>query len=550
MGKRGPNATAKGFEAQGALFDESPIRQLKPETWREDGLSRPERVVRFLETLTITSGSHAGQPFIVRPWQREIIEGIYGPQNDEGRRIVRTALVSMPRKNGKTGLIAGLVLAHLLGPEAEQRGQIYSAAVDRDQAALIFHECVAMIDADPRLAARVNIQSFKRQITDELTGTVYWSLSSDARKAHGLSPSLWIFDELAQVPNRHLLDALQTATGARAEPLGIVISTQAADDNHPMSELVDYAEKVETGIVDDPTFYGRVFAAPDDADPWDEETWFACNPALGDFRSLDEMRAASERAKRLPTFEPAFRNLYLNQRIDAETRFISAVEWNACGDPIDIEALAGRECYGGLDLSASRDLTALVLVFPMDGDTFVVLPFFWLPKDGLREKEDEDRVPYWTWMQSGYLEATPGPTVDYAYVVHRIRELSQLYEIKTIAYDRWRINDLRREFQDEGIDVELSEFGQGYKDFSPAIENFERLMFERRLNHGGHPVLRWNAANAVVTTDPAGNRKLDKNRSRERIDGLVALVMALGVARRFEDQTPSCLTDGPMVLSF
>ena len=359
MGRRGPGAKPESFGGQVNLFEGPQTAALKPETWREAGLSRPQRVIRFIEGLTITSGSLAGQPFTVRPWQRDIIEGIYGPTDETGSRLVRTALVSMPRKNGKTGLIAGLVLAHLVGPEAEQRGQIYSAAVDRDQAALIFHECVAMIDADPRLAARVNIQSFKRMITDNETGTVYWSLSSDARKAHGLSPSLWIFDELAQVPNRHLLDALQTATGARAEPLGVVISTQAADDNHPMSELVDYALKIESGIIEDPTFYGRVWAAPEDADAWDEQVWFDCNPALDDFRSLAEMRAAAERAKRLPTFEPAFRNLYLNQRIDSETHFITATEWNACGDPVDLAALDGRECYGGLDLSSSRDLTSL-----------------------------------------------------------------------------------------------------------------------------------------------------------------------------------------------
>ncbi len=548
MGKRGPNANPAGGHRDD-LFDDRPSPVLRPETWREEGLSRPDRVVRFIEGLTITSGALAGQPFIVRPWQREIIEGIYGPHTEDGRRIVRTALVSMPRKNGKTGLIAGLVLAHLVGPEAEQRGQIYSAAVDRDQAALIFHECVAMIEADPRLAGRVNVQSFKRMITDQHTGTVYWSLSSDARKAHGLSPSLWIFDELAQVPNRHLLDALQTATGARSEPLGIVISTQAADDHHPMSELVDYAEKIDTGIVDDPTFFGRVFAAPPDADPWDEATWFACNPALDDFRSLDEMRAAAERARRLPTFEPAFRNLYLNQRIDSETRFISAAEWNACGAPIDIAALAGRRCFGGLDLSAARDLTALVLAFPDDDGAFDILPFFWLPREGLREKEDEDRVPYTTWVRQGHLETTPGPSVDYGYVVHRLREISELYRITTVSYDRWRIKDLRRELQNEDIEIDLSEFGQGYRSMSPAIEFFERKMIENRLRHGGHPVLRWNAANAVVTTDPSGNRKLDKNRSRERIDGLVALVMALGAARRYEDQTPSCLVDGPLVFS-
>lgn len=485
MGKRGPGAKPTTFERPTDLFAASlSATAPKIDPWMQDGLTRPERVVAFIESLSITSGSLAGQPFKVRDWQRQFIEGIYGPTDENGRRIVRTALFSIPRKNGKTGLIAGLVLAHLMGPEAEQRGQIYSAAVDKDQASIIFNECVAMIEASPQLDCRVNIQSFKKTISDEITGSVYVSLSSDARKAHGLSPSLWIFDELAQVPNRNLLDALQTATGARLEPLGIVISTQAAEDTHPMSELVDYAENITNGVIEDKTFFGKVYRAPDDADVWDEQVWHDCNPALGDFRSLDEMRAAAVRAQRMPSFESTFRNLYLNQRIDAEARFINGAVWKECGGEVDLKALEGRPCYGGLDLSTARDLTALVLVFPDEQSGFDVVPHFWLPKEGLRDKEDEDRVPYCTWAQQGYLETTPGKSVDYRHVVQRMGELAQTYDIQAIAYDRWRINDLKREMHDERVEIELSEFGQGYKSMSPAIEEFERLMINARLRHG------------------------------------------------------------------
>jgi phage terminase large subunit-like protein len=549
MGKRGPGAKIVSFERPNDLFNTDYDTTPKTESWQQEGLDRAERVIAFLESLTITSGTLAGQKFEVRDWQAEFIRGIYGPVDEQNRRIVRTALFSIPRKNGKTGLIAALVLAHLMGPEAEQRGQIYSAAVDKDQASIIFNECRAMIEANPNLNARVNIQSFKKTITDEANGSIYVSLSSDARKAHGLSPSLWIFDELAQVPNRNLLDALQTATGARKEPLGIIISTQAADDVHPMSELVDYAEKIETGIVDDPSFYGKVYRAPDDADIYDEATWHLCNPALGDFRSLEEMRSAAVRAKRLPSFEGTFRNLYLNQRIDAESRFINGAVWAECQGEVDLKKLAGRPCFGGLDLSTARDLTSLVLVFPDDEGHFDVVPYFWLPKEGLRDKEDEDRVPYCTWANNGHLETTPGKSVDYRHVVLRMAELADLFDIRAIAYDRWRINDLKREMYEERVDIELSEFGQGYKSMSPAIEEFERILINGRLRHGNHPVLKWNASNAVVTMDPTGARKLDKSKSRQRIDGIVALVMALDLARRYEEESaPMCLLDGPLFL--
>ena len=254
--------------------------------WNRKGLSRAERVIKFCEFLPITAGIHAGRKLVLRDWQKEIINAIYAT-NGDGLRVVRTALVTLPRKNGKTALAAALALCHLIGPEAEQRGQVFSAASDREQAAIIYREMEAIILSVPEFNSRCHIQTFHKTITDEVTGSVYKALTADCRKAHGLSPSFMVYDELAQSSDRELYDNLTTGTGARKEPLMIVISTQSADPNHIMSELVDYALKIQDGTLpEDPAFYGCVYAAPDDADPWDEATWFQCNPALNDFRSL------------------------------------------------------------------------------------------------------------------------------------------------------------------------------------------------------------------------------------------------------------------------
>jgi phage terminase large subunit-like protein len=525
MGRRGPRTGA----AKAAARDQRPTWEGSP-PWEAEGLTRAGRVVAFLECLPITSGMHAGSLLKLRPWQREIIEGIYATGED-GRRIVRTALVTCSRKQGKTALAAGLALCHLIGPEAEQRGQVYSAAADRDQAAIIFREMEAVILAVPEFAERCNVRTFNKQITDELTGSTYQALSSDARKAHGLSPSFMVYDELAQAPNRHLYDNLTTGTGARAEPLMVVISTQSSNPHHIMSELVDYGQKLLDGTLPpDPAFHATIYAAPEDADPWDEAVWHACNPALGDFRSLEEMRQFAEQAKRIPAKEAAFRNLYLNQRVDAEQRFIGSADWDACAGAVDPDDLEGRPCWAGLDLSSTTDLTALVLYFPEDGGA--VLPYFWVPNERLGEREDRDRVPYRLWAREGYIEPTEGRAIDKRAIAYRLAEIASTYDLRGVAHDRWRMADLKKLLEDEGIELPLVDFGQGYKDMGPAVDAMETVILAGKIRHGGHPVLTWCCSNAVVTVDPAGARKIAKDKSRDRVDGLVALCMAVGLASR------------------
>jgi phage terminase large subunit-like protein len=410
----------RGIGAKPVKRAEKGKRRARP-SWQRKGLTRAQRVIKFIESLKITSGIFAGQRFRVRPWQREIIAAIYAV-DDTGRRIKRQVLLTVPRKNGKTQLAAALALAHLCGPEAESRGQVFSAASDRKQAALIFREMIAFIRADDRLSDRVIIREHSKTLEDTETGSIYEALSSDARKAHGLNVSFAVMDELAQWPNRDLYDALTTGGAARAEPLLVVISTKSPDPNHVMSELVKYGERILAGEVEDTAFLPVIFAASDDADPWDEAVWFGCNPALGDFRSLEEMRVAAEQAKRLPAREPAFRLLYLNQPVDAVARFLNRPDWEACRAEIDVTALHDKRCILGLDLSSTTDLTALAAYFP---ETHDLLAWFWAPHDTLEEAERRDHVPYLLWARQGLLETTPGRAIDKSFVVHRLGEIGR-----------------------------------------------------------------------------------------------------------------------------
>jgi phage terminase large subunit-like protein len=296
--------------------------------WEAPGLDRAQRVIAFLESLEITAGKLAGTPFRVRDWQRDIIEAIYA-ENAGGNRPVRTAVMTFGRKNGKTGLAAALALCHLAGPEAEPRGEVYSAANDKEQAGKTFSEMCAMIERHAILSDRINVKRFGKELEDAKTRSIFRALSADVAGKHGLSPSCVIYDELGQASSRDLFDALDTAMGARNDPLMIVISTQAATDIAPMSQLVDYGRRIKDGVIDDPSFRLFEWSAPIDADPWHEDTWRTANPALGDFLNIEEVRRQASQAKRMPAKEPAFRNLILNQRVSAERTFLTATEWLA-----------------------------------------------------------------------------------------------------------------------------------------------------------------------------------------------------------------------------
>jgi phage terminase large subunit-like protein len=521
MGLAGPNRKAIRRASLGRL-----PRSSGPHPWEAKGLSRAERVIRFVESLPCTSGPLAGTLFKLRPWQKRFIRAVYKTDKN-GKRLVRTAVLSMGRGNGKTALAAMLALWSLV---QERRAEVVSAANDRTQAARIFNEMAAIVERVPWLDDRISVKRFTKELEDVGgTESIYTALSRESGTKMGLAVSVAIYDELGQSEARDLYDALDTAMGKRAEPLMIVISTQAARDEAPLSQLIDYGLRVQRGEIVDPSFHLTLYAASADDDPWQLSTWKKANPALGDFRSLEDVKRLALQAQRMPSAEMSFRNLILNMRCDASAQFISMVSWKACGQSSDLK---GRLCFAGLDLGATRDMTALVLVFQNNDGGCDVRTFAWLPGETLQQRQDEDGMPYAVWAQEGHLLTFPGRTTDPKAVALKIAELHGRYRIEALAFDRWRIEDLKRELDAIGCNVALVPFGQGYRDLSPAVDRLEQLVEEGKLRHDNNPVLTMAAANAKVEMDAAGNRKLSKRKSTGRIDPLVALTMAVGIAAR------------------
>lgn len=511
-----------------------PKKRGRPPKWATKGLSRADKVIAFLESLPITKGVFAGRKMELLPGQRQFVEAIYGRLAPDGRRTIRLAIKSEPRGNGKTGLLAGLALCHLLGPEAEARGEVYSCAYNKLQAALIFAEMKATIEAVPAFAERCNIQRYGKVIEVILDGpgkgSIFESLSADDKRAHGLSPTLWIYDEFAQAPNSDLLDNLKTAMGKRNESLGVIISTQAANDQHPLSQMIDDAL-----LGEDPGVYLQLARAEAGADIFDEKTWFSCNEALGKFLDLAEFRAQATQAKRLPSFRAKFQNLRLNQRIDATAHFITDPVWMECAQTLDMASLAGKPCYAGLDLSTTTDMSSLCLYWPHNG---AVHPFFWLPAEGLLDRDRKEGGHYRAWRDADLLETTPGKAINFKAIIKRLAEIKGQFQLLSVAYDRAFINQFKRHCDEEGVDLPLVEYGQGYVSMAPAVQALEAAVLDQKIHHGGHPILRWNVANAAIEMDPAGNRKVTKKRSIGHVDGLVALLMALGVSLQKAAEQP------------
>jgi phage terminase large subunit-like protein len=496
----------------------------KPVRRRAGGATRAERVIRWCEGLTITAGAYAGQKLSLKPWQVDILCRIYA-EGADGRRPVRTALISMGRKSGKTTLCAALALCHLVGPEAVQRGQVVSAAADRGQASILYAELRAFALADQDIADRLVFRDFNKTVEDVITGSTFSALSADHRKAHGLSPTVAICDEVAQWRGRDLLDALQTGQGAHAEPLLLALSTRSPDPDSPLEEMIRYAGQVADGTIEDPTYASAIFSAPTEADPWSEDAWRAANPDADAVRIAD-IRVQAMQAQRLPSREPAFRAYVLNQPVVADERFIGPADWDACAGVAEPRG----PCFGGLDLSSgAADLTALALYWPKTGALKVTA---FLPARALDAKQREDRAPYREWMGSGLVVEIPGRAIDRPWLLTWIAQQVEGLDLVGIACDRWGLNDLKAVLDREGISLDLRPHGAGYKDVSPSLTAFEALVLEAKLKHGGNPLLRWAVANAAIDMDPAGNRKLSKERARGRIDPLVAAVTAIGLASR------------------
>lgn len=500
--------------------------------------TRGERNIAWIERFCLVpEGRLVGQPVRLRQWQKDALTRIY--DNPVG---TRRAILSFGRKNGKTALSACILLLHLCGPEARPNSQLFSAAQSRDQAAILFALAAKMVRMNPDLNIEtggvVVVRDTAKQLACPELGTLYRALSAEASTAYGLSPVLIVHDELGQVkgPRSELYEALETATGAQENPLSIIISTQAPTDADLLSVLIEDAQAGH-----DPRVVLSLHTAPVDMDPFSEEAIRAANPAFGDFQNAAETLAMAEDARRMPSREAEYRNLILNQRVEMNNPFVSQRVWQDCGAVV-VDDFKGLPVFGGLDLSEVSDLTALVLVAPVDG-TWHVKPTFWLPGAGLADKARQDRVPYDVWARDGWLQAAPGATVDYEYVAAFLMDLCETQDVRKIAFDRWNWRHLKPwlskvGFADEQLEGDAAIFeqmGQGFQSMSPALRDLESALLNRRIAHGGHPVLESCARNATVQMDPAGNRKLSKSKSHGRIDGMVALAMAMSVAGTWEE---------------
>ena len=475
---------------------------------------KADHAVNFINCLKHTKGQWRGVPFELLPWQDKIIRDIFGTVKENGYRQYNTAYVEIPKKNGKSELAAAVALLMTCG-DGEWGAEVYGCASDRQQASIVFDVAVDMVDQCPALKKRIKpIMSVKRLVYQP-TNSFYQVLSAEAYTKHGLNVHAVIFDELHAQPNRELFDVMTKGSGdARTQPLYFLITTAGTDRNSICFEQHQKAEDILMGRKIDPTFYPVIYGIADDDDWGSEESWYKANPSLGHTIALEKVQNAYQSAKENPAEENIFRQLRLNQWVKQSTRWMPMDRWDECDFEVDQDSLLGRECYAGLDLSSTSDITAFVLVFPprTEEEKYSILPFFWIPEENLQLRVRRDHVPYDVWEKQGHLQMTEGNVIHYGFI-----------EVQNL----------------EGMGFTVVPFGQGYKDMSPPTKELMKLTLEKKLAHGGHPVLRWMMDNVFVRQDPAGNIKMDKEKSTEKIDGAVATVMALDRAIRNEGTTGS-----------
>lgn len=492
---------------------------------------KADRAVQFINLLKHTKGQWRGVPFDLLPWQDKIIRDVFGTVKNNGYRQYNTAYVEIPKKNGKSELAAAIALYMTCG-DGEWGAEVYGCASDRQQASIVFDVAVDMVDQCPALKKRIKpIMSVKRLVYQP-TNSFYQVLSAEAYTKHGLNCHAVIFDELHAQPNRELFDVMTKGSGdARTQPLFFLITTAGTDRNSICFEQHQKAEDIIAGRKIDPSYYPIIYGINDNDDWGSEKSWYKANPSLGHTIDIEKVRNAYISAKENPAEENVFRQLRLNQWVKQSTRWMPMDKWDECEFAVDPDKLIGRECYGGLDLSSTSDITAFVLVFPPRNDEkYVILPFFWIPEENMELRVRRDHVPYAVWEQQGFLNTTEGNVIHYGFIEKFIEKLGEKYHIKEIAFDRWGATQMVQDL--EGMGFTVVPFGQGYKDMSPPTKELMKLTLEKRIAHGGHPVLRWMMDNVFVRQDPAGNIKMDKEKSTEKIDGAIALVMALDRAIR------------------
>ena len=500
---------------------------------------KADRAVTFIENLCHTKGKWAGTPFWLLPWQEQLIRDIFGIVKPDGNRQFRTAFVEICKKVGKSELAAAVAL-YLLYADNEPSAEVYGAAADRQQASIVFDVVKQMVEMSPALMKRSKLMGATKRIVNYSNAGYYQVLSAEVGGKHGFSVSGLVFDEIHTQPNRQLYDVLtKGSSDARQNPLHFIITT-AGNDRHSIAyELHTKAVDILEGRRVDPTFYPVVYGLKDDEDWEDEANWYKVNPSLGYTVDIERLRDAYREAKQNPADEITFKWLRCNMWVSSTVAWIPDVIYMRGNEPIDMDALAGRDCYAGLDLSSTGDITALVLIFPPrdEEEKYVLLPYFWIPEETIPRRVKANSVPYDIWEKQGYIMSTEGNVIHYDFIEKFIMDLSEKYHILEIAVDRWNATQMIQNLEGEGFTI--VPFGQGFSSMSAPTKEFYRLLMEGRIIHGGNPVLRWMAGNVVIDTDPAGNIKVTKAKSKEKIDGIVAAIMALDRCIRQEGQSGS-----------
>ncbi|NQM39419.1 terminase large subunit [Streptococcus suis] len=511
--------------------------------------AKADRAVTFINNLSHTKGKWAGKRFDLLPWQEQIVRDLFGIVKEDGNRQFLTAYIEIPKKNGKSELAAAIAL-YLLYADNEASAEVYGAACDRNQASIVFDVAKQMVQMSRPLEKRSKIMGATKRIVNYSNAGFYQVLSAETGTKHGLNVSGLVFDEIHAQPNRHLYDVLTKGSGdAREQPLFFIITTAGTDRNSICYELHTKALDILNGRKKDTSFYPVVYGLSDEDDWNDEENWRRANPSLGHTIGIDRVREAYQQALDNPAEENVFKQLRLNMWTSSSVAWIPEHVYAKGNDPIQYDSLKGRSCYAGLDLSSTSDITTFVLVFPprFEEENYIVLPFFWLPEDTLELRCRRDHVLYDVWECQGYIKTTEGNVVHYGFIEKFIEDLSEIYHIKEIAYDRWNATQMVQNL--EGMGLTMVPFGQGYKDMSPPSKELYKLMMEGKIQHGGHPVLKWMGQNVVMRQDPAGNIKPDKEKSVEKIDGIVALIMGLDRCIRHQSDEGS-VYDERGILSF
>ena len=500
---------------------------------------KADRAVTFIENLCHTKGKWAGTPFWLLPWQEQLIRDIFGIVKPDGNRQFRTAFVEICKKVGKSELAAAVAL-YLLYADNEPSAEVYGAAADRQQASIVFDVAKQMVEMSPALMKRSKLMGATKRIVNYSNAGYYQVLSAEVGGKHGFSVSGLVFDEIHTQPNRQLYDVLtKGSSDARQNPLHFIITT-AGNDRHSIAyELHTKAVDILEGRRVDPTFYPVVYGLKDDEDWEDEANWYKVNPSLGYTVDIERLRDAYREAKQNPADEITFKWLRCNMWVSSTVAWIPDAIYMRGNEPIDMDALAGRDCYAGLDLSSTGDITALVLIFPPrdEEEKYVLLPYFWIPEETIPRRVKANSVPYDIWEKQDYIMSTEGNVIHYDFIEKFIMDLSEKYHILEIAVDRWNATQMIQNLEGEGFTI--VPFGQGFSSMSAPTKEFYRLLMEGRIIHGGNPVLRWMAGNVVIDTDPAGNIKVTKAKSKEKIDGIVAAIMALDRCIRQEGQSGS-----------